>query len=175
VDLDELYRDVILDHYQHPRHFGQLPDATARVGLHNPTCGDRIALDLKVEDGVVRDVAFSGHGCSISMASASMLSEAIRGRPLHEAEAVATHFIAYLTGEREDAPTGDLEALAGVRKFPARVKCATLAHNALKEAARQVRAPEPHAGDRGTMRDDDGRDKDREASPGTDGPTGTIS
>jgi nitrogen fixation NifU-like protein len=143
VDLDELYRDLIVDHYQHPRHFGALADATARVGLHNPTCGDRIAVDLKIVDGVVRDVAFSGHGCSISMASASMLSELIVGKPAAEAERIASAFIDFLTGADDTEPPGDLAALAGVKKFPARVKCATLAHNAVRQA---IRGPDAQAG-----------------------------
>jgi nitrogen fixation NifU-like protein len=138
VELDDLYRELIVDHYQHPRHFGELLQPTARVGLHNPTCGDRIALDVKVADGIVEDVAFSGHGCSISIASASMLSDAIVGRPLSEAQALASGFIGYLTDEGGEAPPGDLEALVGVKKFPARVKCATLAHNALRQALNQA-------------------------------------
>ncbi len=146
ANLDELYREVILDHYQNPRRMGTLPEPTHSMGLHNPTCGDKIAVDLRVEDGRITDYRFSGHGCSISMASASMLGDAVVGKPVPEATAVARGFVHFLTNPTgQGAPPGDLEALGGVRKFPARVKCATLAHNALMEAlaARGGRA-EPH-------------------------------
>jgi nitrogen fixation NifU-like protein len=135
ADLDELYREVILDHYQNPRRMGQLQHPTHSLGLHNPTCGDKIAVDLVISGGRVKDYRFSGHGCSISMASASMLGDAVEGRPVDEAIGVARSFVAFLTGEDGGPePPGDLMALAGVKKFPARVKCATLAHNALMEA-----------------------------------------
>lgn len=134
MDLDELYREVILDHNQNPRHRGHVERPTVVVGLHNPTCGDQVVLEIRARDGRIEDVAFSGQGCSISMASASMLCEAIAGRPLEEARALAEDFPDFLTGKREDPPPGEWEALAGVKKFPARVKCATLAHNALKKA-----------------------------------------
>jgi len=139
VELDELYRELILDHYQHPRHFGTLENASVRVGLHNPTCGDRIAIDLDIVDGVIQDASFSGQGCSISMASASMLTDAVIGRTVGEAEQLAQGFIDYLTDQQGVPPAGDFEALNGVKKFPARVKCATLAHNALRQAVRQWR------------------------------------
>jgi nitrogen fixation NifU-like protein len=134
VDLDELYREVILDHNQNPRHRGHLDQPTVTVGLHNPTCGDQVVLEIRARDGVIEDVAFSGQGCSISMASASMLCESIAGRSVEEARALAEGFPDFLTGKRNDPPPGEWEALAGVKKFPARVKCATLAHNALKKA-----------------------------------------
>ena len=134
AELNELYRELILDHYQNPRGFGRLPEPTHSLGLHNPTCGDRIAVDLEVADGRIREYRFSGHGCSISMASASMLGEAVRGREVGDAKETAEGFVRFITGASEERPAGDLEALAGVRKFPARVKCATLAHNALLEA-----------------------------------------
>lgn len=140
MELDELYRELILDHYQHPRHFGALVDPSARVGLHNPTCGDRIAIDLHIADGVIQDAAFSGQGCSISMASASMLTDAVIGRTVEEADRLAQAFIDYLTDQRSEPPAGDFEALSGVKKFAARVKCATLAHNALRQAVRQWRS-----------------------------------
>jgi nitrogen fixation NifU-like protein len=146
ANLDELYREVILDHSQNPRRMGRLPEPTHSLGLHNPTCGDKIAVDLKVEDGRVADYRFSGHGCSISMASASMLGDAVVGRPVAQATEVARGFVNFLTNPQSpETPPGDLEALGGVRKFPARVKCATLAHNALMEAlaAHGVRA-QPH-------------------------------
>ena len=134
MELDELYRELIVDHYQNPRHFGELNQATAEVGLKNPTCGDQLNLEVLVDDGIVRDAAFTGHGCSISMASASMLTEAVVGMPVDEARRLAGEFVTYLTGDTENEPPGDLAALVGVRKFPARVKCATLAHYAMKQA-----------------------------------------
>lgn len=133
MELNDLYREVILDHNQNPRHYGRLQHPTATVGLHNPTCGDHLIMDLTVEEGRVQDIAFSGQGCSISMASASILAESVRGKPIEEALATAEGFSAFLTGAAPKPPSGDLEALAGVKKFPARVKCATLAHNALKK------------------------------------------
>jgi nitrogen fixation NifU-like protein len=134
VDLDELYREVILDHNQNPRRRGHVEQPTVVVGLHNPTCGDQVVLELRVRDGVIEDIAFSGQGCSISMASASMLCEAVAGHSLEAARALAEDFPDFLTGRRAEPPPGEWEALAGVKKFPARVKCATLAHNALKKA-----------------------------------------
>jgi nitrogen fixation NifU-like protein len=134
MDLEDLYREVILDHNQNPRHRGRLAEATHSRGLFNPTCGDRIAVDLKVVDGRIVEVGFDGHGCSISMASASMLAEAVLGAPVDEARSIAAAFIAFITGQVETPPPGDWESLAGVRRFPSRVKCATLAHNALMEA-----------------------------------------
>jgi len=135
TNLDELYREVILDHNQHPHRMGHLEHPTHTCGLHNPTCGDTIAVELSVVDGRVESYRFSGHGCSISMASASMLGDAVIGLPVAEAEQVAREFVKFLTDpERRDPPPGDLEALAGVKKFAARVKCATLAHNALIQA-----------------------------------------
>lgn len=134
MNLDELYRETILDHNQSPRNKKELDNPTKTVGLLNPTCGDQIRLDLQLDHGKVTDVGFSGHGCSISMASASMLTEAIKGKPVDEALALARHFKAFLTGTPSPEPLGDLEALQGVSQFPSRVKCATLAHNALEKA-----------------------------------------
>ncbi|NMP21180.1 Fe-S cluster assembly sulfur transfer protein SufU [Sulfobacillus harzensis] len=134
MNLDELYRETILDHNQSPRNKKELENPTKTVGLLNPTCGDQIRLDLQLDHGQVTDVGFTGHGCSISMASASMLTEAIKGRPIDEALAIARHFKAFLTGTPSPMPLGDLEALQGVSQFPSRVKCATLAHNALEKA-----------------------------------------
>lgn len=134
MNLDDLYRETILDHNQTPRNKKQLENPTKTVGLLNPTCGDQIRLDLQLDHGKVTDVGFTGHGCSISMASASMLTDAIKGRSIDEALALARHFKAFLTGTSSPVPLGDLEALQGVSQFPSRVKCATLAHNALEKA-----------------------------------------
>lgn len=143
MSLEELYRQVILDHNQDPRHFGRLPEHSASVGLHNPVCGDQLVLDVQVDDGVVTDIGFDGHGCAISMASASMLCEAAVGRPVAEADAIAKGFIRFLTTPDAPPPDGDLEVLAGVKKFASRVKCATLAHNALAKAIADVGHQDP--------------------------------
>ncbi len=136
MSLDEVYRQVIMDHYQNPRHHGHLEHPTLTAGLHNPTCGDELRLDLRVdEDGVVQDAAFEGQGCSISMAAASMFTDAVRGKSLGEANRIAESFKDLLLRRESDrAILGELEALEGVAKFPARVKCATLVMNAFEKA-----------------------------------------
>ncbi len=138
MQLDDLYRQVIMDHYQHPRNQGSIGGETLSIDLKNPTCGDEITLQMKVEDGIVTDVRFQGTGCSISMASASMMTEAIKGKPVEEALALSEEFRKMMKGEEFDADRmGDIEALAGVCKFPARIKCATLAWHALERSADQ--------------------------------------
>ncbi|WP_029423163.1 Fe-S cluster assembly sulfur transfer protein SufU [Alicyclobacillus macrosporangiidus] len=135
MQLDDLYRQVIMDHYQRPRNMGDLERGTVTVDLRNPSCGDEIRLQLLVEDGIVKDVRFRGAGCSISMSSASMMTEAIKGKPVAEALRLSRTFRAMVRGEDVDrTDLGDLEALQGVSKFPARVKCATLAWQALERA-----------------------------------------
>ncbi len=134
MQLDDLYRRVIMDHYKNPRNRGKFEDGGLTVDLNNPTCGDRISLQLKVEDGIVKDARFSGEGCSISMSSASMMTEAVKGRTYEEAMDLANRFSSLMKGEpAEFEDYEDLEALSGVNKFPARIKCATLAWNALKK------------------------------------------
>ncbi len=140
MPLADLYREVLMDHVQHPRNRGELPDATARVGLSNPTCGDELGLDLKVEGDRIVDARFNGHGCSISMSAASMLTEAIRGRRIDEVRALSRSFRQLFTTDMPPGDSlGDLVSLAGVRQFPMRVKCATLAFNALDEAVDAIR------------------------------------
>ena len=134
MNLEELYRETILDHNQSPRNRRSIENPTKSVGLLNPTCGDQIKLDLILDHGVVTDVGFSGQGCSISMASASMMTEAIKGQSVEDAVALARHFKGFVMGSDSPVPLGDLEALKGVSQFPSRVKCATLAHNALEKA-----------------------------------------
>ncbi len=134
MNLDEIYRETILDHNQSPRNYGHLDHPTKSAGLLNPTCGDQIQLELLIHDGKIADVRFSGQGCSISMASASMMTEAIKGKSIDEALLIAADFKKFVTGDSSDKPLGDLEALQGVSQFPSRVKCATLAHNALEKA-----------------------------------------
>lgn len=141
MQLDELYRRVIMDHYKNPRNRGTMDEDSVTVNLNNPTCGDRIQLQLRLEDGVVKQAKYTGEGCSISMSSASMMTDAIRGKSLDEALGLAEKFSALMQGQPvEFEEYEDLEALSGVSKFPARIKCATLAWNALRkgiEAGRQ--------------------------------------
>lgn len=133
MQLDDLYRQVIMDHYMHPRNKGTIEGNALTVELKNPTCGDEITLQMLTEDGLVKDVRFQGTGCSISMASASMMSEAIKGKPVEEALRISREFRKLMKGEEVDQDLlGELESLAGVSRFPARIKCATLAWNALE-------------------------------------------
>ena len=132
--FDDLYRELILDHYRRPRNHGELPDAPIRVEGVNPVCGDEIHLDLKVADGALAEIGFWGHGCSISQSSASMLTERLKGRPLDEAGRVTKKVRAMLIdGELPDSELGDLEALEGVARLPVRVKCALLCWNVLEQ------------------------------------------
>ncbi|UFJ39728.1 SUF system NifU family Fe-S cluster assembly protein [Brevibacillus humidisoli] len=139
--LDDLYRRVIMDHYQKPRNRGKLEEpAGLVVNLNNPTCGDSISLSLKVEDGRVTDAKFLGEGCSISMSSASMMTEAVKGKTVDEAVKLAQIFSDMMQGKEVDdsVDLGDIEALQGVAKFPARIKCATLAWKALEQGIQQA-------------------------------------
>jgi len=139
VDLDELYRDVVLDHSRRPRNYGEMPDADVHVHGDNPSCGDEITLHLKFDaNRDIGDVAFTGNGCSLCMASASMMTQKIKNKSRANAEALWNEFHHMLTAEKEpdqlDDKLGDLQVLIGVRKFPMRVKCATLPWQALKQA-----------------------------------------
>ena len=140
-ELDELYREIILDHYRSPRNRGSLDQPSASSEGDNPLCGDELRLDLDIRDGRIFDVRFEGKGCSISQASASMMTEAIKGLSLEEVESLFEMFkgMMYSAGEVDVEALGDLEALQGVRKFPVRVKCATLAWNTLQEALEEFR------------------------------------
>lgn len=133
--LDDLYRDLILDHYRNPRNRGTLEHPSAKVDGYNPLCGDEVEIELQFDDGMIEDIAFTGRGCSISQASTSMMTEAIKGRSKEEAHALAEAFRHMLQNPDEEVPPelGDLEALQGVGKFHVRVKCATLAWNALEQ------------------------------------------
>lgn len=132
--LDDLYRRVIMDHYKTPRNRGEMDNGSVTVNLNNPTCGDRISLQLQLEDGLVRNAKFTGEGCSISMSSASMMTDAVKGKTAAEALAMADRFSSLMKGAPETFEEyEDIEALAGVNKFPARIKCATLAWNALRK------------------------------------------
>ncbi|MCI3925173.1 SUF system NifU family Fe-S cluster assembly protein [Paenibacillus sp. TRM 82003] len=134
MQLDDLYRRVIMDHYKSPRNQGDIEGGTVTIDLNNPTCGDRISLQMVIEDDKVKEAKFKGEGCSISMASASMMTEAVKGKSLDEALILADKFSGLMKGEAVDfGDYEDLEALSGVNKFPARIKCATLAWNALRK------------------------------------------
>ncbi|MGG4451918.1 Fe-S cluster assembly sulfur transfer protein SufU [Brevibacillus porteri] len=139
--LDDLYRRVIMDHYQKPRNRGKLEESEGLiVNLNNPTCGDSISLSLKVEGGKVVDAKFLGEGCSISMSSASMMTDAVKGKPVAEALELSQKFSDMMQGKEIDdsIDLGDIEALSGVAKFPARIKCATLAWKALEQGVKQA-------------------------------------
>ncbi|HCU99641.1 MAG: SUF system NifU family Fe-S cluster assembly protein [Dehalococcoidia bacterium] len=133
--FDELYREVILDHYRKPRNAGSLGSPTHFAEGANPVCGDEIQLDVSIEGDVICEMAFRGQGCSISQSSASMMTERICGGTIADAHRIMQLFEALLLESAEPDPAlGDLEALQGVAKFPVRVKCALLSWKVLKEA-----------------------------------------
>jgi nitrogen fixation NifU-like protein len=142
--LEELYREVILDHYRNPRNQGHLDSPDAKAQGVNPLCGDEINIEVSFSDGVVSDVAIDGQGCSISQSSASMMTEAIKGKTRDEIDELVKRFRAMMSldegedpgldPERPGAVLGDIEALQGVRKYPVRIKCASLGWNTLMEA-----------------------------------------
>jgi nitrogen fixation NifU-like protein len=135
--LDDLYQEILLDHYRRPRNFGPLPGSDHEADGHNPLCGDRVHVRVKLDGDRLADVRFEGSGCAISTASASMMTEAVRGHTRAEAEALFDRFRALVMGEATPASAedlGELAALSGVREFPMRVKCATLAWHTLRAA-----------------------------------------
>jgi nitrogen fixation NifU-like protein len=137
--LRELYQEVILDHSRRPRHFGVLEDATHRGQGHNPLCGDRVTVYLHVDkDDRIDEVSFEGRGCAISQASASLMTEMIKGRTVSEAQQLMGGFLHLVKGENANGLAGDdrerLDVMAGVSSFPMRVKCATLAWHTMKSA-----------------------------------------
>lgn len=141
VELDELYRDVILDHYRRPRNRGLLAAAAVQAEGFNPSCGDEIQLSVAITEGAVSGLGFGGSGCSISQSSASMMTEALDGRPLAEAQQLSQHVQQMLTDDQFDLDAvdlGDLEALSGVAKFPVRIKCGLLAWKVLDQALAQA-------------------------------------
>jgi nitrogen fixation NifU-like protein len=164
-DLEDLYREIVLDHYRSPRNRGELPSPPAhRATGFNPLCGDEISLDVIVEDGKIKEVAFSGQGCSISQSSASLMTSAIKGKPVEEARKLTRSFKAMMNihqsslgkdgedlAESEEGPEeadaseqvdpkdlGELAALQGVVKYPVRIKCATLSWNTLLQALDEI-------------------------------------
>lgn len=135
-DLRELYQEVIIDHSRHPRNYGQLDSAHAKAEGHNPLCGDRLTVYVKLNNEKIEAVCFEGAGCAISMASASLMTESLIGKTLEQAENIFQQFHSLLT-ERDEMPSeqlGKLCILAGVKEFPMRVKCATLAWHTLNAA-----------------------------------------
>ena len=154
--LEDLYREIILDHYRNPRNRGELPVPPAqRVEGFNPLCGDEVVVYLTVEDGTVADVRIDGQGCSISQSSASMMSAAVKGKTVGEVRALTRAFKAMMSihessldgGDGEaievdpEIKLGDLEALRGVVKFPVRIKCATLSWNTMAQAIEEATSP----------------------------------
>ncbi|OCX59951.1 SUF system NifU family Fe-S cluster assembly protein [Lysinibacillus sp. AR18-8] len=137
-NLDQLYRSVIMDHYKNPRNKGSLDENAVTIDMNNPTCGDRIHLTLKVTDGVVEDAKFDGEGCSISMSSASMMTQIIKGKKVEEAIELSDIFSKMMMGEEysDKYDLEDVEALQGVSQFPARIKCATLAWKAMEKGVK---------------------------------------
>lgn len=137
-DLRELYQEVILDHSKRPRNFRKIEDANRHSEGYNPLCGDRVTLYLNLEDGVVQDISFQGSGCAISTASASMLTESLKGKTIAQAEALFQRFHELVTGPPDETPDveglGKLAVFAGVREFPIRVKCASLPWHTLRAA-----------------------------------------
>lgn len=137
-DLTDLYQEVILDHNRRPRNFGTLADATKIANGHNPLCGDKLRLYVKLDGDRISNVMFEGSGCAISKSSASLMTDAIKGRSIAEAKELFEHFHRMVTAPMDepvdDAAVGKLAVLAGVREFPVRVKCASLAWHTLKAA-----------------------------------------
>ncbi len=156
--LEDLYREIILDHYRSPRNRGELPAPPAvRVEGFNPLCGDEIVIYAEVQDGVLQEIRIGGQGCSISQSSASMMSAAVKGKPVGEVEALTRAFRGMMSVHEQsldgedaaladadgDVKLGDLEALRGVVKFPVRIKCATLPWHTLGQALEESGAAQP--------------------------------
>ena len=143
MDLKDLYRDVIVDHNRNPRNFRPMPDADRHAEGFNPLCGDRLTLYVKLDGERIADVSFQGNGCAISVASASLLTESVKGRTVPEAEQLFGRMHELLTREADGDPAslGKLAALSGVREFPARVKCASLCWHTLDAALHREAEP----------------------------------
>jgi nitrogen fixation protein NifU and related proteins len=149
-NLDDLYREIILDHYRSPRNRGELASPPAhRVEGFNPLCGDEVVVYLDVRDGVLNDIKLTGHGCSISQSSSSLMSAAVKGKPLEEVQSTIATFKSLMTATPETSTDeeassddlrtlGELAALAGVARFPVRIKCATLAWNTLAQGLKEI-------------------------------------
>ena len=145
-DLKDLYQEVIIDHNRSPRNFGKLDDATKVAEGYNPLCGDKLNLYLKTEDRVITDVSFDGSGCAISVASASLMTDSLKGKTIEQAEQLFQNFHDLIIEEEDPDPEqiqalGKLAALAGVKEYPARVKCATLCWHTLHSAVQGETSP----------------------------------
>jgi nitrogen fixation NifU-like protein len=140
-DLRDLYQEVILDHNRHPRNFGKLANANRESEGHNPLCGDRVSIFLHMEGDRIEDIAFQGSGCAISTASASLMTEALKGKSVEEARRLFHGFHDLVTTGGESESLGKLAVFAGVREYPIRVKCATLAWHAVQAALDQKDHP----------------------------------
>lgn len=140
--IRDLYQEVILDHNKRPRNFHPIDPSSHQADGHNPLCGDTVTVYLDVRDGIIQDIAFQGAGCAISTASASLMTEALKGKAVTEVQPLFESFHDVVTGEQEPSkPLGKLSILAGVRDYPSRVKCATLAWHTLRAALEQRNDP----------------------------------
>jgi nitrogen fixation NifU-like protein len=146
-DLEQLYQTIILDHNRRPQNFRAMPAASAHAAGVNPMCGDQLTVWLKMEGDLVEDVSFQGTGCAISKASASLMTQAVKGKTRADAEKIFNSFHGLVTGHGGGEGLGSLKAFSGVSRFPLREKCATLAWHALRSALHDAGngAPEPHA------------------------------
>jgi nitrogen fixation NifU-like protein len=138
ADLRDLYQEVILDHHKKPRNFHKLEHANRQADGYNPLCGDKLSVYLQIENGIIRDIGFVGTGCAISTASASMMTETLKGKSESEAQTVFERFHQLVTNHSEAAPDpatlGKLAVFSGIREYPVRVKCATLAWHTMRAA-----------------------------------------
>lgn len=144
AELRDLYQEVILEHSKAPRNFRELSAPASKAEGYNPLCGDRCTVFINTQGGVIHDISFQGSGCAISRASASMMTQSLKGKTLEEAEAMFKSFHGLVTGREQDgnqADIGKLKVFAGVSEFPARVKCATLAWHTLEAALHDDQAP----------------------------------
>jgi nitrogen fixation protein NifU and related proteins len=148
TDLDNLYQEIILEHNRKPKNFGELPDANRTIEGRNPLCGDELKLGLRVEGDRIEDVRYVARGCAVSKASASLMSQAIKGKSRAEADELFTVVHDMLTGHLDESrrkSLGSLAALSGVHRFPIRIKCASLPWHALKQAMEAGDDPAPEA------------------------------
>jgi nitrogen fixation NifU-like protein len=141
-EMRELYQEVILDHFKHPRNFKKLETANRSSEGYNPLCGDRITVYLLLEDDIIQDITFEGSGCAICTASASVMTDTLKGKPVTEAETMFGKFHDLVTGDLSETPNteglGKIAVFCGVREFPVRVKCATLAWHTMRAALRKT-------------------------------------
>ncbi len=151
--IEDLYQDLVLEHKRAPRHYGRIEAPTQKAQGTNPSCGDSVAVEVRIEDDTLQDIGFTGHGCAICIASSSMMTEALHGRELAALRDLHARFPRVLTGEIEpgEAHLGKLESLAGVRRYPSRIKCALLGWHALMHALSDADAAAPGTQDTGSI------------------------